>query len=308
MRNLVPLLLLAGLPAAAQAQAAPDIGDAAVQSQQINAAVSRAAQGQGRGSDAVTAIDGEAGIYVLQLNRIFSLTASGAAGYTDNPLRTADNPGGSAFADFGAAAGVSTVIAQKIDFGLSAAVGGREYVEGFAPSNRTASGNVSLGTRIGGTPLYAGLIGFGGYSFEGDFTKGTSFYGGSASLSAVVPLTRTILLRPGAGVTRQWSQRTENNSTSYSASAEILAALGPDLTASLRGVVTRRTYDNFYEDVTFVERRDTLWSASALLAWRISPRASLSLSASFEKQTSSFFLANYDAVEGGAGFALRFAF
>lgn len=309
MRRTVIAAALAVQSGAAWAQAGPDINDATIVGQQINAAVDRSLEtGRPRGEEAGETIDGEAGVFVLKVNEIFLISASTSLGFTTNPERTADSLGSSFYNDTALSAGIATVLGGKFDLGLSATLAGREFFEDFAPSNRTASGNLSLGTAIGNTPLYVGVTGFGGYNFERDFTRGTSFYGTSASLSAALPLGRRLLLRPGVGATRQWSGISENNSTSVSASIDALAALSPRVTASVRAAVVRRWYDDFYEDVTFVERVDMAYQLGAALAWRPAERVSLAINAGFEKQDSRFFLSDYDAFDAGIGVAFNLRF
>lgn len=292
----------------AQAQTTPDLQDLVVQSEQISRGAAQAADAGVRGEreDGGT-IDGEGGLYVLTLNEIFQVSASAGIGYTDNPLRTADNVGDSFYSDFSVSVGLATRIKETVDFGLTANVGGREFFDSAGPSNRTAFGSASLGTGIIG-PIYAGVVGFGGYSFERDFTGGSSFYGVSGSLSAAIPLGKRALIRPGIGATRQWSGVSENNSSSVSASADVIVGLVPRVNASLRGIASIRWYDDFYEDVTFVSRRDKVYGGSASLSW--SPSRSLSIAATvgYEKQDSRFFLAEFDAWDASAGVVLAFRF
>lgn len=310
MRKLLKAALGASILAAgtAQAQTAPDLQDLVVQSEQISRGATQAAEAGVRGEeDDEGVIDGEAGLYVLTLNEIFHLSASGAIGYTDNPLRTADDVGDSFYSDFAVSAGIATRLKEKVDFGLTASVGGREFFEAVGPSNRTAFGSASLGTPVIG-PVYVGVVGFGGFSFDRDFTNASSFYGFSGSLSAAIPLGRKVLIRPGVGATRQWSGIAENNSKTVSASADLIVAVLPRVNASLRGAASIRWYDDFYEDVTFIARRDELYGVSAAVSWSPARNVSIAATASYEKQDSSFFLAEFDAWDASAGVvvALRF--
>jgi hypothetical protein len=77
------LTAAATISSAAHAQGLPDLSDSVTRSDQIN----RAAQDALRTARPVdardgSAIDGEAGIYVLSVNDIFRISASGVAGYT----------------------------------------------------------------------------------------------------------------------------------------------------------------------------------------------------------------------------------
>lgn len=303
------LAALLAVSGTARAQAGPDITDAVIQGQQVNDAVSRAMRTRVQGDAAPDdKIDGEAGVYVMRLNEIFSITASGGMGFTTNPQRTADNIESSFYGDFNMAAGVATRLGEAVDLGLSASVGGRQFFESFAPSTRTLSGNFSLGMPVGRSPLYVGVVGFGGYSFDDSIRGGTSFYGASGSVSAAIPVTQSVVVRPGIGVTRQWSGVSENNSNSLSGSVELLAALAPRVTASIRGNLSRRWYDDFYEDVTFVKRVDMQYQIGAVIAWQATDRLTLAINGGYEKQDSRFFLSDFDAFDAGIGVALNFRF
>lgn len=295
-------------PASAGAQAIPDLRDLVTQSEQINRSGAQAARNRtGPSGQGDTAIDGEAGIYVLTVNQIFQVSASGALGYSDNPARTADDLGGSYFGDFSVNAGIATKLGGLVDFGLSANVAGREFFADDAPSSRTISTSLSAGLPLVG-PVYAGLVGFAGYSFDGSFDGGTAFYGVSGNLSATIPVTQRLAIRPGLGVTRQWAEVSENDSVLIAASADIFYTFTPTLSGSLRGTVVRRWYDDFYEDVTFVARRDTLYGVAAALSWQPTRNLAVTATLSYESQDSRFFLANFDAFEGSAGLSFRLRF
>jgi len=300
--------VLAGLPGAALAQAVPDLQNLVTQSEQVNRGVAeaiRARTGAGAGADG--AIDGEAGIYVLTVNEIFQISAAGGLGYTDNPQRTADDLGGSYFGEFSINAGIATKLGGLVDLGLSANVAGREFFDESAPDSRSASASLSVGAPIFG-PVYAGLVGFGGYSYDGDFKRGTGFYGVSGNISGVIPITPRLVLRPGLGATRQWAEVAENDSFLVAASADVFYAVTPQFSASLRGSLVRRWYDDFYEDVTFVARRDWLYGVTAALSYQPMPNLVVAATLSYETQDSRFFLAQFDAFEGTAGMSFRLRF
>jgi Putative beta-barrel porin 2 len=296
-------------PNKAAAQVTPDVTEATIQGQQIIDAANKAAQTRQRtGQTGGDIINGEAGIFVLTVNDIYSVSLSGGAGYTDNATRTADNIDKGYYSDFGLSAGISTKLAEKVDFGFSGTIGGREFADEIPPSNRTVSSNISLGAKVGRTPLYFSVVGFGGYSFDGKFKNANSFYGVSSTLSASMPIGQRLFVRPSLGVTRQMAGVSENNSTSLSGSLELVARITPKLTGSLRGVVTGRLFDDFYEDVTFVERQDTQYQIGGSLSYRLSKFATLSASASYEKQGSKFFLSQYTASDAAFGLSVRVQF
>ena len=313
MRNAAPAaaaalaLLVSG--GAARAQATPDILDATIVGEQVNEAIERSSRAGVRtpGEDDGE-IAGEAGVYVLQVNEIFSVSGSAGLGYTDNPSRTGENLRDSFYSDAAVTAGVSTVLGGAVDFGLFASAAGRQYFDAKLLSNRTVSGTLSLGTGIGGTPIYLSAVAFGGYSFDHVLENPTGFYGGMASVSAMLPLGASVAIRPGAGVTRQWSGVSENDSVAASASLDLLLSFTPNLSATVRTAVHRRWYDDFYEDVTFVERRDLSWEGGVVVSYRISGNAAVSLSGGYLTQDSTFFLSKYNAFDAVAAvsFVARF--
>jgi hypothetical protein len=117
----------------AVAQVVPDIGDAVVQGEIINRNVDETTRAVSRGRAEAQEIDGEAGIYVLTLNEIFSVFGEGGIGYASNPTRSANDPGGSWYVDAGLGVGLATQLGQKIDFGASA---------GAPPSARRSAASI----------------------------------------------------------------------------------------------------------------------------------------------------------------------
>jgi hypothetical protein len=297
------------LPVMANAQAIPDLQGSITLGSQIDDIIK--AQKERNRANALgedETIDGEAGIYVLRRNEIFFVGGGVSTGYSNNPLRTADDVGGSYSVNFAASTGIQTKIAEKFDLGLSLNVSGVEYGEDFVPSSRTLNGSLNIGTPIGRTPLYLSVTGFGGWSFNSDFEQGTRFSGLSTALSAGLPMGRKTIVRPGLGVTRQWSERSENNSTSVAASLDIVHALSPRLSFSAVGSVSHVWFDDFYEDVTFTPRNDWQYSGEVSLSYRLSRNSSLSLSSSYEKRNSTFFLSAYESYDLSASLALRIRF
>lgn len=288
-------------PHLAGAQSLPDIPDSVLQSEHITRSVEGTIRDakRGRPGEEDSAIDGEAGLYVLTLNEIFYISGSAGLGFTDNPRRTADNRDGSLFGDAAISAGLATRLGERMDFGLSASINGREYFADRTASSRSASSSISLGLPVAG-PLYLGVVGFGGASFNRDFDNSTAFYGTSASLSALLPLSKRLVVRPSVGGTRQWSGVSENNSVSTGGSLEVFYLASPKVSASARIGVSKRWYDDFYEDVTFVSRRDTQYTGSVAITWRPSKRAGITASVGYDRQDSTFFLSRYRAWETAA--------
>lgn len=292
----------------ANAQVQPPLDDAVVQGEILNRAVDQATTApRPRDDDELNEIDGEAGIYVLTQNDIFFVSASAGAGHTTNPTRTATDAGADWYGDFSASLGVNTRLGGAVDFAASVSVDGRDYIDTDAASSR----GVSVTTAVGAPVLdwlYASAVVFGGYAFDHRFDNETSFYGLSATLSAPIKLSDQLVIRPGLGVTQQWSGVYENNSLAATASVDALYAIAPGWMLAGRASVTQRTYDDFYEDVTFVEREDTTAGVSTSLVWRPASSIAVSMNLAYEKQDSSFFLSEFDAFDKGVSLSFRQVF
>lgn len=290
------------------AQIQPPLEDVVVQGEILNRTIDQATGAPRQGADAESnEIDGEAGIYVLTVNDIFYVSGSAGVGHTSNPTRTATDAGEDWYGDLTASIGVATRLGNAVDFSAAVNVDARDYFESDEASSRGVSVTTAVGAPVIG-PIYGSLIGFAGYAFDDQFGNETSFYGLAGNLSTSWKISNQFLIRPGIGVTQQWSDVSENNSLSATASVDAVYVLTPEWMLAGRVSASQRTYDDFYEDVTFVEREDTTVGISASLVWRPNRSMTLSASVAYEDQASSFFLSEFDALETGANISLRHAF
>ena len=150
------------------------------------------------------------------------------------------------------------------------------------------------------------LNGYVGTNTDKGFTSSSQFYGGSLSLSTVIPLAKDKILRPVVSATRQYSNNEEQNNWGFSARVDGIWQFAPKWRANVTLSYTHRIYDDFFEDVTLTKRNDDVGSINAAVTYLISPRADVSVSANYSKQKSSFFLSNFEAY--GAGVSARFIF
>jgi hypothetical protein len=307
MRSIVAGAALAVFTTPAFAQSLPDIGRTVTQGAQVEDAVARStADRNARIGDDET-IDGEAGIFVLREADIFYISGTAGLGYATNPLRTADDAGASWSAEARVEAGVQTVLGGKVDFSLAASYETTRYFESFAPSNSVASANASLGTAIGNSPFYASVAGFGGWNFDRDLNASQAFYGVSGQINGQFPLGRRTLLQPQIVASRVMSEISENNLNSLGARLTLLTVRGR-ISLSASASVSRLWYDDFFEDVTFVPRRDWQYDVGVTAAYRLSQRATIAASARYTRRDSSFFLSSHQSLDGGAALSFRVAF
>jgi len=292
----------------ASAQAQPPIEDIVIQGEILNRSVGEAIRPVGQSDDdSDNEIDGEAGIYVLTVNDIFFISGSAGIGHSTNPTRTASDPGEDWYGEFGASIGVSTRLGGAVDFGAAVNVDSRDFINDDLASSRSVSTTAAVGTTIWG-PIYGSVTAFGGLAFDDNFDNETSFYGLSVNASSAFKVADNVLIRPGVGLTQQWSDVSENNSLAATASVDAIYALSPQWLVSGRVSVSDRKYDDFYEDVTFVEREDSSIGVSASLVWRPSRNITMAASVAYEDQDSTFFLSEFDAVDTGLNISLRQTF
>lgn len=293
--------------AAPAAFAQAPIEDAVVQGQVLNRNVDQAASPLSRQDAGANEIDGEAGVYVLTVNEIYSVSAASSLGYNSNPTRTAGDAGGDWYADLGGRLAVSTRLDDRVDFSAALNLDAREYFDTDAASSRGLSLTAALGMPLF-ADLYFSVIGFAGYSADKDLENEVAFQGLALNVSAAYQPTERLTLRPGLGLMQQWSGISENNSVTATVSLDAFYRIAPRWLVSTRVSVAEREYDDFYEDVTFVARDDTTFGASASLIWRPTDVFTAAVGLSYEDQDSSLFLSSYEAFDSGVFVSVKRSF
>lgn len=288
---------LHAVPAVAQSQS--DIGRAVTDGAQIEAAIARG-EAPVVGEEDDQEIDGEAGVYVLRKADIFFVGGEAGLSYSANPLRTIDNVGASGATEARLDMGMQTLIAETVNFSAALAFADTRYFEDFAPSNSVASGNVALGTGLGETPLFVSLSAFGGWNFDNKLKSATGFYGASAQVGAVVPLSRKIIFQPLLVVSRVQNEVSENDNISIGIRANIIRRTGR-FTLSLNAAAARFWFDNFFEDVTFLARNDWQYEGGIAASYALGPKMTIAASVRYVKRDSSFFLSSFDSIDNSAG-------
>lgn len=280
------------------AQTVNDIENAVTQGAQFDDVLALSDRRQMGEEEAV--IDGEAGVFILRKIDIFAVGALLGGGFSSNPRRNFDTNGDSSiFASMAVTAGVNTRIASTYDAGVNIIMSGIEYEREDAPSNRNVIGNAYIGKSVLNERLYISATAATGVTMDGNFKQGTAFYRAALRASSVFPLSKHVFLRPGVSIARQWSGQSEQNNISATATGEIIWRPMPKwLVSGLVSYIYRR-YDDFFEDVTFVKRKDNLISASLSVVRHITKNIDASASVEYAHQGSKFFLSEYDSFDGG---------
>lgn len=308
----IAALVAAGLAStlshAAMAQTSVnDVEGAITQGAQFDDALALADPRPG-GTEEDATIDGEGGVFVLQKSDIFTIGANVGGGYSSNPGRTLDTSEASAFASLALRAGINTIVDKKYDVGLNLVASATEYEDPLGPSSRSAIANAYVGRTIFDERLYISGSVVAGMNSNEDFNQSSLFYGASLNTSFTLPVTNNVLVRPSISVSRQWSDSSEQNNISATATGEVVWLPASKWIVSGRVAYTNRRYDNFFEDVTFVERRDDQIQAGLRISRKISDKFSLSVSYDYTTQDSTFFLSGYDSHDGGLSIQISHRF
>ncbi|GAB5458553.1 MAG: hypothetical protein Hens3KO_15830 [Henriciella sp.] len=290
------MLLASGV---AKAQVLDDIESSVTQGNQYNEAL-QVFPDNVEDDDADTSVDGEAGVYVLKKNEIFSVRAIVGTGYSDNPSRTSDSDiESSAAAQMALSIGADTRINGAVDAGTNLVISGTEYETDGAPDSRNVVANAYVGKSLLNGTVFGSVSGTYGQAMNGTFGEATGFYGLSASVTTVRPLTDKVVVRPRLSVSRQWSEVTELDNTSVTTEASASWAIAPKWQATGSLAFTHRIYDDFYEDVTFIERKDDSWRAGVSVSRQINDKVAVSANLTYVDQSSDFFVSDYTSYDGG---------
>lgn len=299
------VMQIAGM--AVQAQTVNDISSAITQGAQFEQAQS--VTDRTRRQETGEALEGEPGIFILRKVDIYSAGAFLGAGYSSNPARTFNTNGkGSGFVSMGATAGVNTRIDSKYNAGVNLSMLGVQYVANDTLSNRNLILNSYIGQSVLDDLLYISTNVSLGYSMDDSFNHGTRFQQLGFSVSSVRQLTKNSVIRPTLSISRQWSAQKEQKNILFKLGGAIIWNPEPGIRASANLSYAYRLYDNFFEDVTFIERSDREYRASFVLSKPLSRRSDLSASIEYTRQASTFFLSGYTSFDGGiyARFTHRF--
>ncbi len=281
-----------------KAQTLDEIGNSITGTQQFREAleISRAEQRRAGLGRAAKEIKGEPGIYILTKADIFSLGARLNLGYTDNPQATKDGNGhGSKYGSFAFSAGVSSKFPNSVDYGVNLTVSGVEYDRSDAPDSLSLASNTFIGKSFADGMLYASLGLNAGVNGSHRFNDTSQFYGLSATIDVPFQLAENVNIITSLSLERQLSDQDEQDSTIVSLGGRLMWFPTNNLQFSLRGSYSDRLYDNFFEDVTFVKRRDDIYALGIAASSTFAHDLQGSVSINFKRNRSTFFLSDYTA-------------
>lgn len=283
----------------AGAQTATDIENAVTTGSQFEQAQENTERARER-TETATMLKGEPGVFILKKNDIFVIGAALGAGFSDNPGRTLDtNAKDASYGSLALSAGINTRIAQQYDAGINIVASGTEYDRSDAPSYRNLIGNAYVGQPVFNGRIYLSANATAGVNTDRVFERGTAFYAFGVNASSVHKISNNMLVRPSIGISRQLSAQSEQNNTLLNVGATLLWKPKKKWLATGSLSYTHKSYDNFFEDVTFVSRKDDGYRAGIAIARELDKNIDISLSLDYTDVKSTFFLSRYTAFDSG---------
>lgn len=293
------LFLCLNITIQTNAQTINDIESAVTQGEQFEDVQELSANREQMERDG-SVIAGEPGVFILNKIDIFSIGAALGGGYSTNPKRNFDTNGeGSFFANAAISAGVNTRINSSFDTGINLIVSGTEYEKDGNPSNRNLVGSAYVAKAFLDRRLYISANITTGLAMDSKFKNSTAFYGASLSASSSFPLSDNLIWRPGVTLSRQWSGQSEQNNIAGTISSDLSWFVAPSWIVNGRLSYTHKIYDDFFEDVTFVVRKDNSIRGSLTLIKQFSTSTTASVSVEYTRQDSRFFISEFRSFDGG---------
>lgn len=296
------------LPGQLSAQNIGDVESAVTRGSQFDDARQLVRQSEQRATSGEV-IDGEAGVFILDTNDIFSIGAVGGIGFSTNPSRTLDvGTEDSVYGSLAVSAGVNTVIDGRFNAGLNLIASATEYERDTGPDFR----NILLSGYVGKDVLDDFMflnLGFSvGSNFNGNFGDATGFYGLSLSATKVLPIRPDLIAQFSLSIARNWSDASDQNNTTFSPRAEVIWAVAPRWRASASLNYAYRRFSDFFEDVTLTKRKDHQVNVSARMTYQILPNLDATAGVSYTKQESTFFISDFEEFDMGATLRMNHRF
>ncbi|MEM6834673.1 MAG: hypothetical protein AAGA36_07165 [Pseudomonadota bacterium] len=293
---------------AAHAQTIGDVEGAITRGSQFDQALDLG-QTQEQRSTVGDTIPGESGIFVLDVNEIFSLSALGGAGYSTNPSRTLDvGTEDSAYGSLGFTAGVNTVVASEFSAGLNLIASATEFEQRGAPDFKNLLLSGYVGQDVFDDFMFVSLGFSTGVNFNGEFGDATGFYGLSLGATKVIQLRKNLVTQINMTVRANWSDQSEQNNLALNPNAELIWVAGRKWRINANVSYVHSRYYDFFEDVTLTARNDNQIAVSTQAAYAIDRNMEATFGVGYTKRFSSFFLSEFEEIDLGANVRFRHTF
>lgn len=294
-------VLLAALAAGrAHAQPVPDPRiDQRIQSLTRSAEQRRAAEDE-------AILTGRDDILLMRRRRFLTLFASAGGGYSDNVALSPTMREGDAYVAADLGLRVATQLGGLVDV----------YAEGGLSTTRYFDQTgLDLVAAFGAVGAHVAAAGF---DFDLAYTPSIVWDGDvenrqitqhrfSAGVSRAFRIGRG-LVRASAGGERIEADPAAFQNFAASAGLSGILPLGPQaaLVASVRGA--RRWYDNYFEGLLGLERRDWYLEGAVGLSWQVHPNVGVEMRVSHSRNWSTADISRYRATTGGAVMRLAVRF
>jgi len=293
-------LLLLALAGPAMAQPVPDPGI----DQRVRA-FGRTGQTASEAEEEAL-LTGRDDILLMRQRRFFTIAASAGGGYTDNAglsptMRQADG-----YFSGDASLRIATQLGGLVDVYAEAGVSTTRYFQQTGLDLVAVFGAVGAHVAVKGFDLDVGYTP--NMVWDGDLeTRQLTQHRFVASVGRG--------FRVGRGLVRATigGERIEANPSAFQnfaatagVSGVVPVAPGVAVIGSVRGV--RRWYDNYFEGLLGVERRDWFLEGAAGLSWRLHRNVSLDARLTYAKNWSTADISRYEAANGAAIVRVAFEF
>jgi hypothetical protein len=304
----VVVLCLASLQAAATFAQPAGVTDSITQGAQADRAIEQARHRLLQG----TALDNDPGqdpgIYVLVRQDIFSVGLDVGVGYTSEvdkgSLRDAESTYTSMQFDIGA----DTRIANSFNAGVRLTVAETLYHDEDGFDSGALIGSIYVSEPFFDDTLIVTADVTGGLNGGYDFDDHSAYVNTSIRAARPIPLTNSIVFVPSISVSNVFSEQGEQNRWEYGAQARLAARLDEDLRLTVGAGVTYSDYDNFFEDVLFVSRRDTTAYASLGLEYMIDENVRAFANVRYTNRTSTLDIVEYEETDASVSIGLSARF
>jgi hypothetical protein len=302
------LACLATVHAAATFAQPAQVRDSVTQGAQADRAIEQARDRLLSSQSGADSIGRDPGVFVLIEKDIFSVGLDVGLGYTNEVDKGSLQDAKSAYTSLQFDIGADTRIADSFNAGARLTVAETIFHDTRGFDSAALLGSVYVSEAFFGGTLIVTADATGGLNGGYDFDNGSSYINASIRAARPIPLSRDVVLVPTVFASIVHAEQGEQNRWETGASARLIARLDDDLRLNVAGGVTFADYDNFYEDVLFVSRRDTTAYASFGLEYTIDENVSAFANVRYSNRTSTLDIVEYEETDASVSIGLTARF
>lgn len=299
---------LASLHGAATLAQPAQVRDSITQGAQADRAVEQARDRLYSGRSGEDEIGRNPGVFVLIERDIFSVGLDVGLGYSNEVDKGALQDAESGYTSVQFDIGVDTRIADSFDAGARLIASETLFHNDSTFDSAALLGSVYVSEAFFDRTLILTADATGGLNAGYDFDNPSAYINGSIRATRPIPLGQDIVLVPSVFASLIYAEQSEQDRWEAGASLRLIARLCDGLRLTLGGGVTYGEYDNFYEDVLFVNRKDTTAYASVGLEYAIDDNVSAFANLRYTNRTSTLDIVEYEETDASAMIGIKARF